>query len=525
MSDDESGENNGEGVTVDSQNLTISKVSELTTGSTSDFKEKVLEMDLNLDDLRTLREAEASGKNREEVISFLDSRLTDENVDAYLGLAENDIGELSDIVGEIDRLEDLRHFDQEEVSIDRDTLIDLVGGTVDELKDYVKDNPLTGSQVKDILNAEKKVKDRKTAKRFLKKKIKERSLGQDVDDVYEDLETLREDLEKVRDDAELDNESVSRVEDDTNEESEEGQENSEEVEEIDEGNSDKDNSGEGSDQDSNENKSEVENENDEENIDGENGSEGEVSEEQNDQTDFEKKMELAEELGLEMGEDELENFSLKDLEKIKSEKDHREHLISKLSEDDMSEEDLRNSSTSDLEKIAESIDKKEESKEEHEEMREEAEEDLEMLMGAVRLDEDENEEDDGLSTKEKIDELKNNIRSKLSRNKSGGGQSSSKINSDHVGEILDQYRELGEEEAAIKTAHIMKGFLEGSLGIEREMTYKELAETMPTEDDESMESLAEFFLKLHREQYTGKLEVGDVAETIDNCEEVIEKLS
>jgi len=87
-------------------------------------------MDLTLNDLRALKEAESSGKNRDDVLEFIDRQITEENVSAYLGLADNDVGELSDLINEIERVEDIEHFDEENIDIDQDKLIDLVGGTV-----------------------------------------------------------------------------------------------------------------------------------------------------------------------------------------------------------------------------------------------------------------------------------------------------------------------------------------------------------------------------------------------------------
>ena len=510
--------------------LSIGKISELTTGSSDEFKSKVNEMDLTLNDLRALKEAESSGKGREDILEFIDQQITFENVGAYLGLANEDVGELKDVLNEIERVEDIEHFDEKNISIDQDKLIDLVGGTVDELKEFVNGNPLTAEQIENVLNAEQRVKDRKTAKAFLEKKIEKRRIGQDVEEAKDDLEKLKSDLEHVRNDKGLekqadqeeDSESGSEdtVEDKTEEELEEG--GSQETEQASGEDSEKDSEKEEGDDSKEENESEEEG-SEEESEEESDESENEKDEE-DEKSDEEKKREIVEELGLEMDEKEIEQFSLKDLEKIRSEKQHREELIDKLEDQGMEEDDLRESSTEDLEKIAESLDEKEESREEHEEMREEAEEDLEMLMGAVRWDDEAEEEDDSKSTKEKIEDMKQNIRSKLKRSKKSSGSSDGRIKSDKVSEILDQYRELDNEEAAIKTSHIMKGFLENNLGIEREMTYKELAENMPTEN-EDMHDLAEFFIQMHREQYTGKMEIDDSDEIIDTCEKVLKKLS
>lgn len=536
----------------DLKQLNLEKLSELTTGSADHFKEEVKNLDLTLQDLRALKKAEASGKGRDEVLEFLDSQITTENVAAYLGVAEEDVGELNDLLNEIDRIEDVDHFDEEQIDIDRDDLIDLVGGTVDEMKEFIEEKPLTGNQLKDVLNAEKRVKDRKTAKKFLEKKIKKRKVGEDVQKARDDLEELKEDLSDVQED-----EGLNDIKDDSKDEATEGskdeknskepdenaEEDNESQDEEDTDDAKKDSEDEEENEDNNDNEEdekekegdeEKDPEGEEENSDEEdessedNGVEDEDSEneskEEDEKSDSERKKEIAEELELDMSDEELEAFSLEDLEKIKSEKDHREELIDKLSGDGMEEEDLRNSSTEDLEKIAASLDEKKENQEEHEEMREEAEEDLEMLMGAVRRDDDEDEEDDGKNTKEKLQDLKSSIKDKLNRKGGDSEEAETGINADKVEEVLDQYRELGDEEASIKTAHIMKGYLEQTLGIKRELTYREMAENMPVDEDESIKELAEFFVKMHREQYTGKFSVVDSDEIIDTCEDVINQL-
>lgn len=497
----------------DLKELDLAKVSELTTGHAAHFKEEVNELELTIQDLRSLKEAEEAGKDREDVVKFLDGQINSENIAAYLGIAENDIGELNDILNEINRIEDIDHFDDEKIEIDQNKLIDLVGGTVNEMKEFIQENPLAPDQLEDILSAEKRIKDRKTAKNYLEKQIRKSRVGEDVSEARKDLEKLKEDMNELKSD-----ESLEDVKPDTSEEDEDIGELNEESEDEEEKTDDKaqENDEEVSD--------DIENSEDDEDLDEEKEEDEENSSENSDElTDLEKKKQIADDLELEMDEDELEAFSLSDLEKIQSEKSHREELIENLAEKGMEEEDLQNSSTSDLEKVAESMDEKEEAQEEHEEMREEAEEDLEMLMGAVRGSQEE-EEEPSKNTKEKIQDFKQNLRDKLDRSDNSKQDSNSGINAGSVQEVLDEYRKLNDEEASIKTAHIMKGFLEQSLGIKREMTYKELAETMPTDED-CMNELAEFFLKMHREQYTGKFNVNNSDSVIDTCEEVINQVN
>jgi hypothetical protein len=537
----------------DLKQLDLEKLSELTTGSTQHFKEEVEELELTVQDLRALKKAEASGKGRDDVLEFLDTQITSENVAAYLGIANEDIGELNDLLNEIDRIEDVDHFDEEKIDIEQDDLIDLVGGTVDEMKEFVEDRPLNADQLRDVLNAEERVKDRKTAKKYLEKKIKKRSVGEDVKKAREDLKELKDDLGKVQEDEGLESVGKDKEEDKEEDSGSEGdeseEEDSDEEEETDEDSAENDSKEDDeSDEESEETNTEdgeeasEESEEDEDDKDSEeyeetedesseedeeesdDADESEEEDENEEESEFEKKKAIAEELELDMGEDDLEAFSLKDLEKIKSEKDHREDLIDELVDEGMEEEDLRNSSTEDLEKIVASLNEKKENQEEHEEMREEAEEDLEMLMGAVRRNDDEGDEDEGKNTKEKLQDLKSSIKEKLDRSRSKDKETESGINANSVQEVLDQYRELDDEEASIKTAHIMKGYLEQTLGIKRELTYKELAENMPVDEDESIHDLAEFFVKMHNEQYTGKFSVMDSDEVIDTCEDVIDQL-
>lgn len=72
-----------------------------------------------------------------------------------------------------------------------------------------------------------------------------------------------------------------------------------------------------------------------------------------DKAKFERKIELKDDLGLDVSNDWLENVSLQKLEETKKEKDNREKLISDISKEvDDSKEKLKKVSTSDLEKIA-----------------------------------------------------------------------------------------------------------------------------------------------------------------------------
>jgi hypothetical protein len=156
-------------------------------------------------------------------------------------------------------------------------------------------------------------------------------------------------------------------------------------------------------------------------------------------------------------------------------------------------------------------------------MRKEAEEDLEMLMGAVRgkKDGDNEEESDGEGIKDRVEDLRGQLEDLIHRGGDEESEDTKDINPEEVKELLRDYRSLSREEAAIKTAHVMKGFLEQKLEINRELTYKELAKEMPKKD-EDMEKLSDFFLKMHREQYTGKIEISSTQTFMKICKNALD---
>jgi hypothetical protein len=498
--------------------LSIGKISDITNSNAEEFSRKVKELDPTVDDLKALKEAEENGQNREELLTFLNNQLTSKNVSNYLGIAEQSIDNLDGLIRQIEDVEDIQHFEEKNLELEQDDLIDLVGGTVPEMKEFVEEKKLTEGQLQNILDAEKRVKNRKTAKKFLKKNIRRQEIGKDVEDAREDLDNLEEDIEEIKDDEdreieledpEKDIENEEDDEKDAEDEKEDGSDETEDKEDI-EG---EDTSEPEEEKDTEENEESEEDSGDDEDVESDEGKD-----------EFEEKKELVDDLDLDLSDEEIEDISLKQLKDIRDEKEHREELIDRLKDEGMDEEDLRDSSTSDLEKVVEGLDSSsEESQEEHEEMREEAEEDLEMLMGAVK-EEEEEEQDSSKDAREKFEDFTEAIRDKLHRSEDEEEESSSGINAENVQEVLDQYRELDAEEASVKTAHIMKGYLEQRLGIEREMTYKELADKMPVEEDESIDELAEFFVKMHREQYTGTFNIEDADEIIDTCDRVIEKL-
>lgn len=491
----------------DLEKLEIEDVSSLTTESVDGFKETVKGMDLPENDLNILKSAEKSGKNREKVLKFIDKQIRRKKITDNLSVAEADIEEIHQLMDQVTDLEGIEASSDETIDVERDELIELVGGTVEGIKNFVEDKNPSLEVLNILYSSEEKVKDRKTAKSFIERKIRQKKVENDLEDTRQDIESLEEDIEAVEEDT-----GSEVTADDTNRDEE-----SEDEEE------DKDGSGADSEDE------------DEEGGQDSDSHEAEVSEEEQEEdeaeSELERKKEIAEVLNTDFSEEKLKEISIEDLKSIRDEKEMREDLIGKLEDQGLDRDRLEKSSTSDLKKIAEEVDvdtdkensegeKEEEEEKSEEEIKEEAEEDLQMLMGAVS-EEENSEEDSGRSTREKVDDLREQISSALSRGSDAEADSDgSGMNDSEVKEVLNSYSDLENEEAVIKSAHIMKGYLETELGVERELTYKELAEEVP-EDSEEMKNLVKFFRTMHQEEYTQSIDIS-ADEAIETCKNTVD---
>jgi hypothetical protein len=184
--------------------------------------------------------------------------------------------------------------------------------------------------------------------------------------------------------------------------------------------------------------------------------------------------------------DKIENKSDGYEQKVEMKEKIRSTIISNL-EDDFGREKLEEVSTRDLLKLRSEIKEEEtESRSENsssngsekdkEEMEKEAEEDLQMLMGAGLAEGQSEEEGSHIPG---IESLKDQIKGRVSRgtDKKEETDDHKEMNSGQVLGLLDEYRELPEKEATVKTAHVMKGYLEYAKKVDRELTYSELANT------------------------------------------------
>ncbi len=483
----------------ETQDLNIPELVAVIDGTVNDLKKYVSENSLTDRQLQQILETEKASKKRKTVIEFLERRIEEREVSSTLNLAKEEIDHIESIISE---LEDYELFQEaaETEEIDTETLLQLVGGTVDQLKGYVRQHNLGNDELQELLDAEKTVKDRKTAKGFLQKQIDKLNIDEDIEEAEKDIEKLKQDIETIE----------------SKTEAEPLEEGSEEYDEIADALDEVSKEIEGEDTESEE-EQETEPE-DERNSD-------QKKTEESDELD--EKREILEHLDIELTEEELEDISLEHLKELKDEKEEREQLIEELTDHGFDEEDLKSATTEDLKKISESL-PEEESKSEkegeekdEEEIREEAEEDLEMLMGAVKSKDETKDEKDRLKD---LKQFKSKISSIFDRGSEEEEQEKQGMNAENVLEILQKYEQLNDKEAAIKTAHIMKGYLEYTENIDREMTYKELSDTLEGADNESLQRVLNFFEKMHIDQYTGDMENIDIQEAINASKQTVEEL-
>lgn len=490
---------------TDSSKLSTAEISGFVTSTTEEIERELGEKDYRPEQLNQLIEAEKNGKDRKKVLKKLKDERKKWKIDEDLEIAEGEIEGLRDTLEDLEKKEEIDTREKDRRDIGETELIEILGATVKELRSFVEEEEINIEGLEQMLEGEKKVKDRKSAKEFLERKLKERRIEIDARETEKDVEKLEKDLEGIREDEEFsdfveeEGEEISEEEDEEKEKEEKkegSQASGEKKEEM-----GKDESGEGPGEDQG----------------------------------LEEKREMVEGLDTEFGDEELEALSPDDLEELVEEEKRREELISGLKDEGLDEDDLSNASNSDLEKLYSQVKDEQDSSQgsessgdedmkSKEEIREEAEEDLEMLMGAGK---ERVEEEDDLgrreAAEEKIKGLRENLKNSISREDSED-ESEAVFSSEKVVDKLESYEGLGDREAAVKTAHILKAYLEFRVGIDKEMTYDELADNLPVEEYSEMEELADFFNQMQRDEYTKNIHIGNMEEVIDTAKSVIEEL-
>jgi poly(rC)-binding protein 2/3/4 len=464
--------------------------------------------------------------------------------------------------------------------------LEVLQGTVDDLKEFVEQNELGPGEFHEMLEMERHLQDRKTAKKFLQRKYHVEEIDEEIDearnevgrlknlvedmgsteeheyydmDKQELLKILGKDREQVKEFVEShqlspdqlrrmkkveklvnDRKSVKETLNQAISKEEFHRDVVKAESDVKDLEKDLDNleqdSGvaidpeieidqERDEEDENENEN---GEDQEEEEDSDQEEEEEVEEEQDEEDKdgvFWEKKALLKDLEVDMTDEEIRELSLEHVKSIKEEKEHREQLIDDLEEHEMPEEELRSSSTSDLEKL----------KEELEEERERAEKekvDTEKLENEAQEDiefisgavpqEDDDETDDEDDLTGRITEFREKLHAITTKEKED--EEESKTDAEKLKEILEEYRTLRNSEASVKIAQVLKGFLEKKLEVHRELTYAEMAERLDDIDGEEYRVLQDFFSRMQDEAYTGRISTKGVDKVIDTAEDLAEEL-
>lgn len=487
--------------------LSTAEISSFVTSPVKEVRRIIEDSDYSQEDLDRLLEAEENGKDRKTVKQALKEEKRNVRIEEELELAEKEVNQLQKILDTVEDEENISSGGGECREVTEDEVIQLVGGTIDEMEEFLEENRISIEGLDKLVEAERKVKDRKNAVELLEEEKDRRKIEEDTEDAEKDLEELMEDLERLNEDEE-DRERPFL--------DEEGGEDSGEV------------TGEGSGSEEDEVKEENSEEDEgAEESDEEGGAEQDDLDSEEEGGGLEEKRSIVEDLDVDFSDEKLRSVSMEDLKELKQDKERREKLVQRLMDEGLDEGRLRSASTSDLEKLASQLDdgEKDEDDEEksEEEIREEAEEDLQMLMGAG-MNDGEEEEDERRDPRDRIEELKSSFRETMSRDdeeeEEGDG-----FDPEDIVEKLDSYQSLDKDrEAAVKTAHILKAFLEYRLKFEREMTYGELAENLPEDAHSEMDEVAEFFRQMQENEYTESFSVEGLDGFIESSKDVVKGL-
>lgn len=494
-------------------------------GTVEDLKEYVEEQNPDSKLLNRLLEDEKAAKNRKTAKEYLRKKLKERKVGGDFKKARKELEDVERTLEHIKRQEiGSKDFSKEETEdIDSVKEIGLLEGDFEDVKEFVNDRNPSVKKTKELIEGEKKAQDRQRVKNLLHTFIRQKKLYKDINNAQYHIGKVREDFAEIEEESEYispdlleTHEPHEAIEENLEEASEES--SSKEPEET---------------LDESEGKKGSDSEDSEENIEKESTDD---SDKESEDSELEEKKALLEDLDVDMSEEKLKEIDKAQLEALKDEKSEREKLIDDLKEIGMDEEELRNSSTKDLKTLKEELDgggedsesedsesSEDDSDKDEEELEEEAEEDLEMLMGSVKNN---SSEEKGRDPLDQLKDMKKQFKD-LWNTPEKDEEDEVGIDGDKVVDLLDHYEERPEKEQAIKTAHVMKGFLEYRMDIDREMTYEELAETLDEIENasEDIKVLQDFFEKMSEDEYTDHIQVDNMDQVIASSKVVIEELN
>lgn len=484
------------------ENLSTEQIIRETSGTVKELKSFVKDSQLTEKQIEKLLNAEKENKDRKTAKKFLKRKKRQVRKNRELSEAEKEIKDVEEKIRSVEE----KQVEREKYDLDAPEIIKILSDSEKNITETVKERKFAEENLEELIESEKSFKNRESVINIFRNEIEKIQEAEKFAQAEKDVRDLEEQISEISD-AETSTEEKNSSEEKEDKEKDEPEKESEE-----------ENSGDDEDSEVEENEEEPgedsSKEDEEKEGDGEeNSSSGENLED------------LIEEKPGEVL-DKVDKMSVDDIEKLTFEEKLREELIEDL-EDDFDPEKLKEVSTRDLIKLraeleenSENEDEEEKSDKDKEAIEEEAEEDLQMLMGAGISEE---EVEEGESKLSQIENFKQGLKEKLNREEDEEEEQSTGIDKDQVLDVLEEYKDLPEKEAAIKTAHIMKGYLEYRKGVERELTYSELADKLE-ESDKSEKELSEYFEKMSKDEYTGNVNV-DSGKIIETSRKVVKKLS
>ena len=474
------------------------------------------------EELEEIMRVEQAAKDRKTVKTAIEDELHRRRVEKDLSQAEHMLDEVASIFSD---LEELEHLNPDSDNLTEKQLVEFVTGTVEEAEKMLDKHQFSADELGELLRAEKAGKDRKTLNVLLHERIREAEEIEEFEGAERKLREIEEAIKQVESETDGDDTPQSQridTRDSTNEQQdkEEG-ENGNQAHEQDEDEENKEQEQKDGQAQQSEQQAAERDDQGVEDDDKEKGAQEDADADPEDEFDRENAIQ---ELGDSFDEDMLRKASDSDLQNLLEQERHRKELVDQLSSS-FDRERLEKATVDDLEKLqadteSTNTEDREENQKDKDEVKQEAEDDRQMLMGAG-----EEESSEG-SDSNKVEELRENIHNRFEDLTSPPSSDSSdtKNRSDKALELLDSYRDLGDGEAAVKTAHVMKGYLEHAFSIQREMTYGELADRLENEE-QVPQHLVEFFHDMNERQYTGKLEGLNVEQAIDSSVETIKEMS
>ena len=480
------------------ENLSTEQIIKETSGTVRELKDFVNESELTEKQVQKLLSAEKENKDRKTARKFLERKKRQVKKNRELSEAEKEIRDVEEKIRSVEE----KQVERETYDLDAPEIINILSDSEKNIKETVKERKFARENLEELIESEKNFKNRESVIDILRTEIEKIQEAEKFAQAEEDVKDLEEKISEIS--------NVETSSEEKSAEEKETKENEESQEEHEERNSEDEEEPESEETEDDDSMAEEEKEDSDE--------ESKSSEENLEDLIEEKPGEVL---------DKVDKMSVDDIEKLTFEEKLREELIEDL-EDDFDPEKLKEVSTRDLIKLRAELEEKSEKDEEEEDesdkdkeaMEEEAEEDLQMLMGAGISEEKVDESESKLS---QIENFKQGLKEKLNREEDEEEEQSTGIDKDQVLKVLEDYKELPEKEAAIKTAHIMKGYLEYRKGVERELTYSELADKLE-ESDESEKELSEYFEKMSKDEYTGNVDI-DAGKIIETSRKVVKKLS